>query len=437
MLAKRAVRGPVLEYGFYVLLVALEKLESLTMQGLPTLLARLSRIVGSKSAKTSLRRLRLDRDLLFPDELAGLAQVCPEVIELSNVSRDICAEDDFFDFSLASLQHFPDRHSSKSLCAFLKHFRSLQTFQGRVSLSCINSFMRYESRGATLTSLHLTTDVFDTAELLHLRKYAPNLTRLKCKLMVAPNEDLGFAPHDFGHGHELATEEKATSKALRECSGPFSAELVQLLADSPMKGLKVVELEGQMTLMAVQLLVGNADALEELHVTCAPLGGNADTILGDEWFEGVLRVNVLSQIKAVTLRTNNEQPVEAGAFTGAGLSLFLEHCLKHCAKFRDLVGEFTRVPDKTLEARRSAFEARGLRGLRVRNALPYRRFENPYDSERHYSINEGYRMLMQEQQHLLMQQQHRQQQQGEDKSGQGQQRAHKRFAGYVFRPYNP
>ena len=43
-----------------------------------------------------------------------------------------------------------------------------------------------------------------------------------------------------------------------------------------------------------------------------------------------------------------------------------------------------------LQSRAESFVRKGLRRLRVRNAVPYRRFESAYDTERHYSVNEGY-----------------------------------------------
>ena len=39
-------------------------------------------------------------------------------------------------------------------------------------------------------------------------------------------------------------------------------------------------------------------------------------------------------------------------------------------------------------------EEGGLRGLSVRNAVPYRRFDSDYDSDRYYGMNEGYRDMV-------------------------------------------
>ena len=92
-----------------------------------------------------------------------------------------------------------------------------------------------------------------------------------------------------------------------------------------------------------------------------------------------------------------------------------------------------------------------MRWLRVRSAVPYRRFENTHDTERFYGMNEGYRRMLREQveqkQQLLaqidgmavnpQQQQQQQQQQPQAPSFLASQRRRwpKRYNGYVFLPY--
>ncbi len=61
------------------------------------------------------------------------------------------------------------------------------------------------------------------------------------------------------------------------------------------------------------------------------------------------------------------------------------------------------------------------------------RFENVQDAERYYSVNEGYRALVQQQQE--QQQQLLQQDQGQAQIQEQRKSGPKRFEGYVFRPY--
>ena len=145
-----------------------------------------------------------------------------------------------------------------------------------------------------------------------------------------------------------------------------------------------------------------------------------------------------------------DETVESGSFSDLGLQRLLGHCLDTDSKLRDITGEFTRIADLALKEREKDNAAKGMRGLKVRenmqnditgesfstfqirNAVPYRKFENPPDNDRHYSVNEGYR----QQQAELAAQQLQQQQQPHRPPPPPQSGRNKRFQGYVFRPFD-
>ena len=54
-----------------------------------------------------------------------------------------------------------------------------------------------------------------------------------------------------------------------------------------------------------------------------------------------------------------------------------------------VVGEWTKVPDQDMAQMEEDCARKGL-AVRVRNAEPYREFQNVEDNDRYYGMNEGY-----------------------------------------------
>ncbi len=192
------------------------------------------------------------------------------------------------------------------------------------------------------------------------------------------------------HGR-IHREEDPISRDRDPLPSPYSSEVLALLKRYPLPKLRTIDIEGRLTLQVFQLLVGAADVLTELHVTNTPMssssppglgldqqhqqspGPRSNGALGDEWLDALARCNELRCLNRLTLRLDCEQPVEAGWFSEAGLSDFLGRCLAAGSRLSEVVGEFTRIPDKQLKAKTEWFAAKGLRELKVRCAVQYRR----------------------------------------------------------------
>ncbi len=214
------------------------------------------------------------------DELESLARSCREVTELTNVSPEASTDcaDELTALRLggggASSASSHDRHFSPSVCAFLKRFRKLQSFQGRLSFTCFASFLRL--RGQVLTRAHLTTSLVQAGDLLLLRLFAPNLEVLEGKFLLAPAAAAAGAVGGDSHAAETPAqrshaqlhrrdefgEELSEQLSLLSQLNPFSEELPALLSRHPWQRLRAVDVEGRLSVLAMQILAGAADQLE-------------------------------------------------------------------------------------------------------------------------------------------------------------------------------
>lgn len=453
----RTFKGPQLEVGFYVMLANLKKLERWTMSGLPMVIAtRPEQLWPNWTAETnypalSLRSLTFDRDLMHPEELEFLTLSCCNVQELVNVAPEICADHVLFGA----------KRYSTDLCQNLKNFRQVRSFQGRMPLICFNEFLHTGNAGVHMTRVHLNTEVFHLYDILLLRRFAPNLETLVGKFSF----DINAPPPPVVNVH-LTIHDDLAADALGNDWKAFDGDegrqiqrlkdVAQLLSHYPMKKLRKIDLEGTFTILSMQLIVGNVEFLEDFSLTNSPAEDVSefevtDKCLSDDWLDALVHVNSLTNIKSLTLRLDNDRTVEVGWFSERGLIRLLTHCNRHSPKLRNLVGEFTRIPDKTLTAIVTAFAVKGLSHLHVANAVPYRRFENSFETERHYSVNEGYHQMLRELSHHhphhsmhyhYMHQHHHQedpQQQVNNRDNVVERsavdRGDGRYSGYVFRPF--
>ncbi len=258
-----------------------------------------------------------------------------------------------------------------------------------MSMTCFGSFLRL--RGQILTRAHLTTNLAQVGDLMLLRRFAPNLEELRGKFVICCSAEAaaaaaaaGTAAASEAHSHahrrdEFGDDACQQARHLSQLS-PFSAELPQLLQRHPMSRLRTVDVEGRLTVLAMQLMAGAADALEALHVNNSPPlspptpspsppssaeaaaaaaasppsppspSDASKKAMSDDWLEALVRVNSLRSLKYLTFRLDSDQTVESGSFSERGLLRFLGHCLDHGGqRLTDLVGEFTRIPDKTLQ----------------------------------------------------------------------------------------
>ena len=404
---RNAKSAPILELGVYGVLLFLKKLLRVKMPALPTAIARLSKLVD-EDVRLSLQSMTFGgRDLLTIGEVAGIARLCGEALaEVVNFSPDCMVPAPMDDADNVFMVHngggvVADRNFSSSACRAATHFAHVRSFSGRLSFACFVNFARVN--GGNLARLHLSSAaVFDLADILLLRKFAPNLEAIEGSFNIRTDEDSFFPPH---HRHDSdAGIPMEFGLWLEAGTGPFSPELKKLLAECPMRHLRIVDVEGRLTLMAMQLIAGNAERLEQLHVANSTLAreaaaGDPRVIISDEWIDGLIHVGALQRsLRRLALRMSRVETADAGGFTEAGLLKLLVHCAGRCPKVGEIVGEFTRVPDLKLAAFVEKYAEEGLRGLSVRNAVPYRRFDNDYDSDRYYGMNEGYRELLRRQQ---------------------------------------
>jgi len=92
-----------------------------------------------------------------------------------------------------------------------------------------------------------------------------------------------------------------------------------------------------------------------------------------------------------------------------------------------VVGEWTKVPDREMSQLEEEARKKGL-NVRIRNAEPYREFQNNEDNDRFYGMNEGYWRNMAV--NPLQPQQNE-----EGTTNEEIQFRHKRLWGYIYRPY--
>lgn len=379
----------------------LKKLQVVTCTGFPMMLSLLP-----PDSRVPLKRLAFDRDLLSRNEFTVIGRVCSEVTHLTKVTPESSCDLDEEGFQGAFDQR--DRHFSENVCHFLEHAENMtqiQSFQGRLTFCCVNNF--FSIRGSNITALKLTTEITDLGDILTLRRFVPKLEILEGNFSVRP--DNHFNAMSSRYQEHILRHRMYNPKfdpGYLGTGSSFSEEINTILRSTPMVNLKTVDIEGKLTMTALQLFVGGVEFLEDLHVTNSPV--NTDTkAWSDEWLEALVHVNKMTSIKNITLRMVKDQVVESGSFSDRGLIKFLDHCLDHCQKITRLVGEFTKIPDKSLRDKTEVYARKGLRRLKIRNAVPYRKFENIYDAERYYGMNEGYQLFLQAQ---IAQQQQQQQQ---------------------------
>ena len=101
--------------------------------------------------------------------------------------------------------------------------------------------------------------------------------------------------------------------------------------------------------LLLQVVVAHADALESLAVTNWPnemvAGGMA---FDDSWVTALLECNSLPAVRELSLRMDADHYVEEGFLTKGSLQQLLAHAAVHCPKLERLVGEWTKVPDRSV-----------------------------------------------------------------------------------------
>jgi len=99
-----------------------------------------------------------------------------------------------------------------------------------------------------------------------------------------------------------------------------------------------------------------------------------------------------------------------------------------------VVGEWTKVPDRDMSLMEEECAKKGLK-VRLRNAEPYREFQNVEDNDRYYGMNEGYWRNMAVNPLNAAQAPPPPQAAAVGTSTEEIQFRHKRHWGYIYRPY--
>ena len=115
----------------------------------------------------------------------------------------------------------------------------------------------------------------------------------------------------------------------------------------PWRSLHHMDLNGRINLKILQILVGSAALLETLSITNWPnemvSGGMA---FDDTWIAGLIEANPMENLKELTIRMESDHFVEEGFLTKTSLNLLLQHAVLHSPKLENIVGEWTKIPDK-------------------------------------------------------------------------------------------
>ena len=369
--------GPVIEAGLYALLINLKQLTSLTCGFTPLVVARLRSVLCPalfSGLRLGLHQLSLGwEESLEIEELEALAHLAPGILELKGVSVGILDD-----------QYRGQRHLQDGvMCGFLKRFSGLQRLSSNLKLTCLNSFL--VNSGWSLTSLTCSTLVLSTKDLLVMRRHCVNLERLEGRFSVDNTVDR--AEGDYHADHQQEYQDLAT---LSVCIDSPWSEWRAEVGRIPWQSLKYLDLNGRLSAKVMQILVGNADLLETVSITNWPnemvSGGMA---FDDSWISALITANSLPNIKELTLRMDSDHYVEEGFLTKSSLSQLLSHAVCHCPRLEKVVGEWTRVPDKEISQLEEDCARKGLH-VKVRNAEPYREFQNTEDNDRYYGMNEGY-----------------------------------------------
>lgn len=190
------LKGPVLEIGFYSLLLHLKNLEELVLPAASLMVARLSVLLTPEKlqdTKLKLKELSFGWDeRLEAQEMTTLAKLCPNVKTLRGVSNGI--PNDF---------HISDRFRiDDAVCDFVKRFHNLTTLCGNIKLTCLNSYLRL--RGEKLTYMNCSSLLLSTADLITMRRYCVNLVRLDARLTLDNTVDKAFVEYHCDHTPEFA-----------------------------------------------------------------------------------------------------------------------------------------------------------------------------------------------------------------------------------------
>merc|ERR1711881_581151 len=153
------------------------------------------------------------------------------------------------------------------------------------------------------------------------------------------------AEGDYHADHQQEYQDLAT---LSVCIDSPWSEWRAEVSRIPWQSLKYLDLNGRLSAKVMQILVGNA---------------------------ALITANNLPNIKELTLRMDSDHYVEEGFLTKSSLSQLLNHAVSHCPRLRKVVGEWTRVPDKEISQMEDDCARKGL-NVKVRNAEPYREFQN-------------------------------------------------------------
>ena len=413
--------GPVIEAGLYALLLQLKSLNKLTCGFTPLVAARLRAVVTPAqfaNQRLSLHQLSLGwEESLEIEELEALAHLSPHLKELKGVSVGILDD-----------QYRGQRHLQDGvMCNFLKSFSNLERLSSNLKLTCLNSFLVVS--GSRLTSLTCSTLVLSTKDLLVMRRHCINLERLEGRFSVDNTVDRAEGDYHTDHCQEY--RDLAT---LSVCIDSPWSEWKAEIAKIPWQSLKYLDLNGRLSAKVMQILVANADLLETVSITNWPnemvSGGMA---FDDSWISALTTANSLPNIKELTLRMDSDHYVEEGFLTKSSLSELLSHAVLHCPRLKTVVGEWTRVPDKEISQLEEDCARKGL-SVKVRNAEPYREFQNQEDNDRYYGMNEGY-WRNQAINPINLDNNPGQAVQVQATTGDEIQFRHKRHWGYIYRPY--
>lgn len=415
--------GPVVEAGLFIILLHLRQLQQFCVSFAPLVVAQLASLlpaVESSCPALGLTELSLGwEEALTVDELEAVARLCPHLVELHGVSAGVLEE-----------RYHGEKHLQEAaVCSFIHSFKRLERLTSSLQLSCLNSYLA--TAGQNLTSLNCSAHVLFTADILVLRRFCVSLEKLEGRFSLDNTVDRTAARASHRH-HEAASRAGVLLPAAAASSSDLTVDSPwaawrPAVGRWPWRALRHLDLNGRINCRLLQILVAAADRLETLAVTNRPnemvAGGMA---FDDSWIAGLLEANALSQVRELTIRMESDHYVEEGFLTRASLALLLHHAAEHCPKLEKVVGEWTQVPDREMSLMEEEARRKGL-NVRIRNAEPYREFQNTEDNDRFYGVNEGY---WRNQAVNPLQPQNE-----EETTNEEIQFRHKRVWGYIYRPY--
>ena len=170
-----------------------------------------------------------------------------------------------------------------------------------------------------------------------------SLERLEGRFSVDNTVDRTVADHHQDHAAEFS----GTLDPGVNIDSPWSRWRDEV-GRWPWRALRHLDLNGRINLRILQILVGSADLLETLSITNWPnemvSGGMA---FDDSWIPGILEANPVYNLKEFTIRMESDQFVEEGFLSKTSLHCLLQHAVQHCHKLERIVGEWTKIPDRS------------------------------------------------------------------------------------------